>query len=130
MRKYWLFFIVICSLVSCTSHSDSKHLEDDAADTESESVDSGNNTYLSDDKNSKIEDGTHTATVDYYNPETGYRQTYNLDVEVENGEVVQINFPNGGWLDASHITPEYLDENGTAVIYGEDGKTYDVEIDE
>jgi hypothetical protein len=29
-----------------------------------------------------VEDGTYSATVDYYNPETGYSQTYSLDVEV------------------------------------------------
>lgn len=87
---------------------------------------------FSEDENSseekKHEDGTHTATVDYYNPETGERSTYTLDVEVEDGEVVKINFPKGGWLDESHIRSEELDEDGHARINGEDGKTYDVEI--
>ena len=77
----------------------------------------------------KFEDGTYSATVDYYNPETGYSQTYTLDVEVENCEVVQIDFPNGGWLDSDHITPSELDEDGTCTVYGEDGKTYEIQID-
>ncbi len=77
----------------------------------------------------KFEDGTYSATVDYYNPETGYSQTYTLDVEVEGCEVVQIDFPNGGWLDSDHITPAELDEDGTCTVYGEDGKTYEIQID-
>lgn len=77
----------------------------------------------------KFEDGTYSATVDYYNPETGYSQTYTLDVEVEDCEVVQINFPNGGWLDNDHITPAELDEDGSCTVDGEDGKTYEIQID-
>ena len=77
----------------------------------------------------KFEDGTHSATVDYYNPETGYSQTYTLDVEVEDCEVVQIDFPNGGWLDSDHITPAELDEDGNCTVDGEDGKTYEIQID-
>jgi len=34
-----------------------------------------------------LEDGTHSATVQYYNPQTGHSATYNLEVEVEDGEV-------------------------------------------
>lgn len=77
----------------------------------------------------KIEDGTYSATVDYYNPSTGYSATYTLDVEVQDGEVVQIDFPNGGYLDEDHITPAELDEDGNATVDGEEGKTYQVHID-
>lgn len=77
----------------------------------------------------KFDDGTYSATVDYYNPETGYSQTYSLDVEVEGCEVVQIDFPNGGWLDSDHITPAELDEYGNCTVDGEDGKTYEIQID-
>lgn len=79
---------------------------------------------------SKVDDGTYSATVDYYNPETGYSKTYTLDVEVEDNAVVQINFPNGGWLDDDHITPEELDYDGNCTVEGEDGKTYDIHIEE
>lgn len=74
------------------------------------------------------EDGTYSATVDYYNPETGYSQTYTLDVEVMDCQVVQINFPSGGWLDDDHISPADIDEYGNATIEGEDGKTYEVSL--
>lgn len=56
-------------------------------------------------------DDSYTASVQYYNPDTDYSATYTLTVEVEDCEVVQINFPNGGWLDDSHITPAELNES-------------------
>jgi hypothetical protein len=76
-----------------------------------------------------VEDGTYSATVDYYNPETGYSQTYSLDVEVESCEVVQIDFPNGGWLDSDHISPAELDDNARCTVDGEEGRSYDIQID-
>lgn len=78
---------------------------------------------------SEIEDGTHSATVYYNNPQTGYSATYTLDVEVEDGQVVQIDFPNGGYIDSDNITPEALNSDGECTIYGDDGKTYVIHID-
>ncbi len=78
---------------------------------------------------SEVEDGTHSATVYYNNPQTGYSATYTLDVEVEDGQVVQIDFPNGGYIDSDHITPEVLNSDGECTIYGDDGKTYVIHID-
>lgn len=40
-----------------------------------------------------LDDGMYSATVSYYNPETGYSNSYDLDVEVESNEVVEIEFP-------------------------------------
>jgi len=77
-----------------------------------------------------IEDGRHTATVYYNNSETGHSATYTLDVEVEGNEVTIIYFENGGRLDSDHIQPAELDESGNATIYGEGGKTYEVQINE
>ena len=77
----------------------------------------------------EIEDGTHSATVHYYNPETGHTATYSLDVDVEDGEVYQINFPKGGWLDDSHISPTEL-EDGSATIIDDEGREFEVEIDD
>jgi len=77
----------------------------------------------------KFNDGTYSATVDYYNSRTGYSATYTLDVEVEDCQVVQINFPNGGWVDEDHIDYADLDENGFATVHGENGKQYEVQID-
>lgn len=74
------------------------------------------------------EDGTYSASVDYYNPETGYSATYTLDVEVVDNEVTVIYFPKDGYLDEDHIWPTELDAFGYASVDGENGKTYEVQI--
>jgi hypothetical protein len=76
-----------------------------------------------------IKDGNHGATVDYYNPDTGHEATYTLDVEVEDCHVVQINFPRGGWLDESHISPAEIDD-GHASIVDDEGREFEIEIDQ
>ena len=76
----------------------------------------------------EYQDGTYTASVDYYNPVTGYSQTYILNVEVQDCQIVQINFPSGGWLDEDHISPADIDEYGNATVESEDGKTYEVSL--
>ena len=78
---------------------------------------------------SKIEDGTHTADVEYYNPNTGYSNSYTLEVEVVDGYVVTIYFPNGGWLDDSHMDPPELDEDGNCTVYTDRGYEYEIHID-
>ena len=78
-------------------------------------------------ESSSIEDGTHSATVDYYNPVTGQTNTYNL--EVEDGEVTEIDFPNGGYLDDSHISPTEIEEDGKAHIEDDRGRSFDVEVE-
>ena len=77
---------------------------------------------------SEIEDGDHQADVQYYNPNTGTRSTYTLTVEVENGEIVKIYWPNGGWLDESHFTATELDEDGSASFTSDKGYEYTVTI--
>ncbi|MCX6187857.1 MAG: hypothetical protein NTU43_12860 [Bacteroidetes bacterium] len=76
----------------------------------------------------KFEDGTYSATVEYNNPETGYSATYTLDVEVQDCQIVQINFPNDGHLDEDHISYADIDEDGNASVDGEGGKTYEIQI--
>ncbi len=112
------------SVVTTTSYSTPSKYSNSDKDDDDQSTSSDE----AEDK-SQIEDGTYSATVDYNNPNTNYSATYTLNVEVENGQVVQIDFPNGGYLDEDHITPADLDEDGNANIEGEDGKTYDVHIE-
>jgi len=100
-----------------------KENSDDEEGTENQ------NEENSGDSGCKFDDGTHSATVDYYNSETGHSATYTLDVEVQDCQVVQINFPSGGYLDEDHITAAELDADGHATVEGEDGKTYEVQID-
>lgn len=133
--------LVICFILfSCSSKSDNNSSNDNNS-TDNNSYNGSReendepdeeSDYESDEEYSgecKFEDGTYSATVDYYNPETNYSNTYTLDVEVEDCQVVQINFPNDGYLDEDHISAADLDENGNAAVDGENGKTYEVQID-
>jgi hypothetical protein len=123
---------VVGVLVSCSSKSNGGGRGYSRTDEEEESSDYSEGEYEEgNDSNNGcvVEDGTYSATVDYYNPETGYSQTYSLDVEVEACEVVQIDFPNGGWLDSDHISPSALDDNARCTVDGEEGRTYDIQID-
>jgi hypothetical protein len=72
-----------------------------------------------------IEDGTYTATVDYYNPNTGWENTYDLDVEVSDRMLVRIDFANGGWIDAY----EELDDEGNATVVTDDGREFRVHVE-
>lgn len=126
-----IFNFIFCS---CSSTSDKK--ENIKKPVESSSLPSYNRSKANDEAESdevssscKVEDGTYSATVDYNNPETGYSNTYTLDVDVESCQVVQINFPKGGWLDEDHIDAADIDEDGNASVSGENGKTYEVHID-
>jgi uncharacterized membrane protein len=128
-------------ITSCSSKSEKQNNDYSSSSYSHRNYESNSSNYSDDDENNeddseyssssdcKFENGTYSATVDYYNPETGYSQTYTLDVEVEDCEVVQIDFPNGGWLDSDHITPAELDEDGNCTVDGEDGKTYEIQID-
>jgi hypothetical protein len=114
-----LFLISIgssCSTDNSPYESDSENnLEEEYEEIENENL---------------FEDGTHYATVEYYNPETDYSNTYDLEVEVEDNQVTVIYFPNDGYLDDDHIWPAEIDEQGYAYVEGENGKTYEVYIEQ
>jgi len=132
MKKIAYLFVIAILLISC-NNSNNKSSNERSSDYYEESSDydeyeqEEEEEYYEDDEG--IEDGTYSATVDYYNPETGYSATYTLDVEVEDNQVTIIYFPNDGYLDDDHIWPDELDEDGFVSIEGEEGKTYDVQID-
>src|SRR5690606_18736907 len=68
------------------------------------------------------------AEVTYYNPNTGTRRTYTLNVEVEEKELTKIYWPNGGWLDDSHFNPPNIDDDGTCSFSSDKGYDYQVSI--
>ncbi len=130
------YVLIILVFISCTSKSDinnegSISSEQNIDETVINDSDNYSDEVYSEDSDlgCKFEDGTYSATVEYDNPETGYSATYNLDIEVQDCQVVQINFPNDGYLDEDHISYADIDEDGTAIVYGEDGKTYEIQID-
>lgn len=87
--------------------------------------------FSSDDEEDEEEigyDGEYCADVEYYNPNTGTRNTYSLNVIVSDNELVEIQFPNGGWMDDDHFSPEELDDNGYCSITSDKGYEYTVQI--
>lgn len=72
-------------------------------------------------------DGTYCAEVEYYNPNTGTRRSYDLDVEVQNGDLAQIDWPNGGWLDSTHFSPESI-SSGEVSFRSDKGYRYTVTL--
>ena len=137
----YLAFIIFL-LTSCNSKSSGNNSDENSVNSYSTEQESGEeetsyrakesvNDEELEETNSgcKFDDGNYSATVDYNNSETGYSATYTLDVEVQDCQVVQINFPNDGYLDEDHISYADIDEDGRAIVDGEDGKTYEIQID-
>jgi len=133
------FFFLFSFLISCnsksqggkneTSSSNSSYneREDEESSTSSEREDEESSTSNS--SGCKFDDDTYHASVDYNNPETGYSATYDLDVVVRDCQVVEIDFPNDGYLDGDHISYADIDEDGNATVEGENGKTYEIKIE-
>jgi hypothetical protein len=92
----------------------------------------GGSSGSSDDESIEIDgtyqDGTYCSNVEYYNPSTGTRNTYQLNVEVENNAVVKIIFPNGGWLDDDHFSPQELDRSGYCSFTSDNNNEYVINI--
>lgn len=119
-KTYLVILILTISLIfSC------KKSNENDINTETNEVENFNN----DEENQEAyPDGTYCAEVEYYNPNTGTRNTYTLNVEVENNEVTIIHWPNGGWLDDSHFDSEELDDNGYCSFTSDKGYEYEVKI--
>lgn len=110
--KYIFYFLSIF-LIGCSGRSGST--DDETSSDEESSSDA-------------YSDGKHCAEVAYYNPTTGTRSTYTLNVEVENNELVTIYWGNGGWLDESHFSPTEIDEDGSCSFTSDKGNQYEVTI--
>lgn len=72
-------------------------------------------------------DGEYCADVSYFNPKTGTSSEYRLIVEVEDDELVKINFPQG-WLDDDQFNFIEFNEFGFLEFETEDGHQYSVQI--
>ena len=127
------YLVVLVIVLSACNGSNNRSSNDTNSNYYEESSDydeyEESSDYYEEEEKEGFEDGTYSATVDYYNPETGYSATYTLDVEVEDNQVTIIYFPNDGYLDDDHIWPDELDADGFVSIEGEEGRTYDVQID-
>ena len=110
MRSPFLIILIII-VTSCGS-------PEDYEDYEEEYIEEITNEY---------EEGEYCAEVKYYNPNTGTRSTYNLNIEVENAELTLIHWPSDGWLDEDHFDSEFIGE-GSCSIISDRGYHYDIEI--
>lgn len=128
MKKNYLL-IVVYIVLSCNQQSKSsdnpQSFYSTSTDQDGISWDT-NESYVPEDE---ITDGTYCAEVEYYNPNTGTRSTYELDVEVEDGYLIQINWPNGGWLDETHFTSEDI-TSGECGFTSDRGYRYTVVLGE
>jgi len=101
--------------------------QQDSRGTNNKNSSSSYQNESSNEDESEYTDGTWCADVEYYNPNTGTRHTYNLDVEVQDGELVEISWPNGGWLDESHFTAEDI-TSGECSFTSDKGYEYTITL--
>jgi ribosomal protein L37E len=115
MKSKVVFFLIVFLVLSCKKTESSYDQEETTSSINDETTDA-------------YPDGTYCADIEYYNPDTGTRSTYTLNVEVESHEVKVIQWSNGGWLDSSHFNPEELDSSGSCSFSTFDGNQYDIQI--
>ncbi len=72
-------------------------------------------------------DGDYCADITYYNPNTGTHSEYRLIVEVQDNNLIKINFPQG-WMDEDEFGNEELDEDGFVEFDSNAGYHYTVQI--
>jgi hypothetical protein len=140
MHKLMIALLFIGSLLaSCNTSTNDNNERTEETYGEEESSDQGseNENYYEEERDDEenesddgyIGDGTYTSDVEYYNPKTGTRSYYTLDVDVHDNQVTKIYFPRGGWLDGDHFDSSEL-ENGSTSIETDEGVTYDIDIDQ
>src|ERR1044072_408154 len=125
--KHHFFHILLTSLLAISWNTESR--EPARYLYESNSLNSGTG---NEEQNGEYQDGTYCAEGEYYCSKTGTNSTYTLNVDIENGELVKIYWPNGGWLhesnfvapdisdDVAHFTSD-RDVDYTVRIIGEEG---------
>lgn len=124
---YFIFFLVLFSCKKETiSSSNDNSPQTFASDYEAIDAYKEDETSIDSDE---LYNGTYCAEVEYYNPNTGSRSNYDLDVEVEDGYLVHIDWPNGGWLDETHFTSEDI-SSGECSFTSDRGYRYTVTLGE
>lgn len=110
-------FLLIIFLVSCGSVGDQNEADfQNIVDQEKH------------DENTGYPDDTYCARVEYNNSNTGTESSYTLTVLVQNNEVIEINWPNGGTLDQDHFQAAELDEYGHTKFTNDKGYEYSIDI--
>ena len=125
-----LGFLLIVSLLACKKEIDYSNIEEEDIENEnfdpsSMEINNNDDVELFHNATGDYPDGSYCADVEYYNPNTGTRNTYNLNVDVENGDLTVIHWPNGGWLDDTHFSPENI-SSGEISFNSDKGNRYTV----
>ena len=121
---FGFILFVACGVKSSSNSEDesSGYYNYESIYDEEEDDDEANN-----EKDTGYEDGTYSAEIEYFNPETGRSSTYTLDVEIKDNELTVIHWPNRGWLDDSHFSPPDI-SSGYAEFTNDEGYEYEVTI--
>ena len=80
----------------------------------------------SDQNESDIWNGSYCAEIEYYNPNTDNYSNYTLIIDVNENDLEQINFPNGGYLDDFYSVE--FDDDGYTKFTSDKGYDYEVQI--
>ena len=72
-------------------------------------------------------EGEFCADINYFNPKTGTESEYTLLVVVEEDLLIEIKWPNGGWLDTTYFDPVDI-STGIASFTTYDGKQYEIKL--
>ncbi|MEC4026929.1 acetyl-CoA carboxylase [Myroides odoratimimus] len=72
-------------------------------------------------------DGVYCAEVMYENPYTNSSSTYQVSVEVKDGNLVHINWPSEGWLDDVNFSTQNITD-GQCSFMSERGYRYTITL--
>ncbi|HLX53719.1 MAG TPA: DUF5763 domain-containing protein [Aquella sp.] len=119
IKGYLFILSLIAFSCNSTSSDESKYADSlrvsDQTESNSENED-------------KYPDGEYCADISYYNPHTGRQSSYTLIVDVENMELTDIQWPNGGVLDRHHFENAEINNEGHTSFTNDKGYQYDVNI--
>ena len=132
MKKFYLLLSILILFTSCKkeiNYSDiqKEDIESPEFDPEKMDVLDNDDVEIYHNATGEYPDGTYCAEVEYYNPNIGTRNTYDLDVEVENGDLTIIHWANSGWLDSTHFSPENI-STGEVEFTSDRGYRYTVTL--
>lgn len=69
-------------------------------------------------------DGTYCAEVTYFNPNSGDNYSYNLEVEIQNNQVVNIHWDDDSEKIKDYFAPEFIDARGNCNLVSVKGYEY------
>lgn len=129
MNKLLKILCVIVAVSGCKSKPSQDRETFSSQSSSSSNNDGSPSSYSDENGESAYPDGEYCASVAYSNDNTGYSSSYTLTVQVEDGKLTQIDWPNGGWLDDSHFDPPDVESDGSCSFTADDDRTFNIQID-